>query len=53
MMEANTSIDESSSDAQTLIEPVRKPVAVLSKIKKAAMPMERRAADDFTAESSA
>ena len=45
------SIVESSSEAQTLMEPVMKPVANLSVIKNAAARIESRATADFAASS--
>jgi hypothetical protein len=49
MEEAKISIVESRRDAQTLIEPVRKPVAVLRTIRNAAARIERRATEVFAA----
>src|SRR5829696_8342615 len=53
MVEAKMSIAESSSEAQMLIEPVRKPVAVFSRMRKAAASIERRATELFKASSCA
>src|SRR5919112_1458153 len=47
MTDAKMSIVESSSEAQTLIEPVSQPVALLSRMRKAAAAMESRAAEFF------
>src|SRR5215213_6113398 len=47
MTDAKMSIVESSSDAQTLIEPVSHPVAVFRTMRKAAAATERRAAELF------
>src|SRR3954468_105373 len=51
MVEAKMSIVESRSDAQTLIDPVMKPVAVLSTIRNAAVSTDRRATEVFAASS--
>src|ERR1044072_6973736 len=48
MTDANMSIVESKSEAQTLMEPVSQPVAVFKTMRNAAATTERRAAEDFS-----